>query len=270
MNVQLICLYRFTSPFHKSSLEKKTEKKQAQDAAKQVLEKLKSTKHVAADMPIASTNGQPTVRNYDALTEPSHLRRFTSRSLLRMPPTGHTSDQDAARIHVRYVHRVGKLFASFHTFFQNRRSISEFASDPDAMYQDMGILPIGDQSPSPRISGTLGHVRSPTDPGTRTLPTRLSRVSEIQDHDNVVEPSEAITEQHDDALNNGRERIQQDRSPRVRRSYVGEASGLQPEVGFERTSTRTTNTRTTNRRRSPPPPSYRTVPSTSGQSRPAW
>jgi len=151
------------------------------------------------------------------------------------------SDQNQPRIHVR-------------------RSVQEFATGSDIaddLSRDTGILPNDNQI---RTSRSFVHAQRSTDPGGR--PTRLSRLSEAQEDRDDVERSETtITHQHGDFPNSGGARARQNRSSlSARPSFVGESSGLQRQVGFEQDTINLG-------RRILPPPSYRTTPSTSGNSK---
>jgi len=106
------------------------------------------------------------------------------------------------------------------------------------------------------------HVRRSTDPGARTSAIRLSRLSEVHDDPNDIEPSEAIiAQQHGNVSNNMEARANRNNILSTRPDvFEGQSSGLQPDAGSEQNGIRLDQ-------RIRPPPSYRTLPSVSGNSR---
>jgi len=244
-------MQRITSPIRKSSLSGKQDKNQAQDAAKQVLATLTSTKHVT---PV--TIDSPSVPK--SLPRPkTSIIVSRSQTLSTRPTTSprmYAPDQETTRGHLE-------------------RSLSESAADynpADIVYQHDESALDRDRSFGPQVHTTTGHARRLTDPGPGALRARLSRLSEVREDrdDDNDEPSQGET----NYSSHGQvDTMQGRRSLRAKASYtgessepqgserLGESSRLVPERSFDQASDDHES-----------PPSYRPVRSPSGKSRASY
>ena len=119
-------------------------------------------------------------------------------------------------------------------------------------------LPIDSQ---PLTSMSSRHVRRSTDPGARTSSIRLSRLSEVHDDPDDIEPPEpVIAQQHGNVSNNTEVRANRNRISTIRPDrFEGQSPSLQPNAGTEQDGASLGQGTL-------PPPSYRTAPSVYGNS----